>query len=270
MKPLTIFFGMLVLLASPVALAADYATVDHLLDAIEQADEGLSTIQAEVQYDRHLEIQNDRILRRGTIYYSVDGKNKKFAVRFTERIVDRIPRAEDETIIFDGRWVVERREDIKQFVKREIAREGDDFDPLRLGEGPFPIPIGQKKSDILRTYSASMPECTEGLDPDEEADLIALLADAHQLHLVPHDLENADLTDVRLWYREQGSRLVPRMARTVNRRGDIAYVLLINARVNVEIPAEALEIEPPDAEDGWDVQVFRLPREDAGSGMPVR
>ncbi len=258
----TIFFMLVFLLARPaLAQGFDIPDVNALLDAIEQSDDGVQSIQAKVQYDRHLELQNDRILRRGTLYFVVDGDRRKFAVRFDERIVDNIPRQENETLIFDGRWFVEKREDgeSKVFIRREVARDGDDFDPLKLGEGPFPIPIGQRKEDILRTYTASMPAVTEGLlGADEEANLLNHVKGAYQLHLIPKNADD-DLQDIRLWYIEKAGRLVPRLARTENAIGDVTYVQLIALQVNAEIPKDALSTEPPSEADGWDVQEKRLP-----------
>ena len=235
-------------------------TVDDLLESIEEADEGVETIQSDVLYDRRLELQDDRIIRRGTLYFIAEGERRKFAVRFDTRIVDGVPREEDELLIFDGRWFVEKREDIKRFIRREIARKGADFDPLRLGEGPFPIPIGQSERDIRARYEVSMPKVSAGLEGDEEVqNLIEFVRDSYQLHLIPHDEDRSDLVDIRLWYRFQDGALVPRLARTVDPRGDVTYVQLVNVKVNAPVPEDALSVEPPTEDSGWRVQEVRLP-----------
>ena len=264
MKPLSaIVLACLLTLTPARAQPPAPGDVGELLAAIEHADEGVESIQASVQYDRRLELQDDRILRRGTLYFITEGDARKFAVRFDKRYVDGVERAEDEMLIFDGRWMVEKREEAKQFIRREIAREGADFDPLRLGEGPFPIPIGQRAQDIRARYDATMPGRADGLDRDiERTHLVDHVRDAFQLKLVPHDLENADLVEIRLWYRFQDDRLVPRLARTVDPRGDVTYVQLINIRVNEPVPSDALSVDPPSEDKGWSIQETRLPSAD--------
>lgn len=244
-------------LAEPPAIRG----VDDLLSAIEHADEGVDTIQADVLYDRRLELQGDRILRRGELYFVANESERKFAVRFETRIVDGVPRSEDELLIFDGRWFVEKKENVKQFIRREISRKDDAFDPLKLGEGPFPIPIGQEADDIRARYEATMPEIGDGLEEGAEREnLLAFVAGSHQLHLVPRNKEDARLVDIRLWYRFKHGQLVPRLARTVDPRGDVTYVQLINVRLNEPIPTGALSVEPPEESDGWRVQEVRLPK----------
>ena len=54
--------------------------------------------------------------------------------------------------MFDGQWLIEKRPDKKQFVAREIAAPGEDFDPLSIKEGIMPIPIGQRAADVLERF----------------------------------------------------------------------------------------------------------------------
>src|SRR5262249_37287848 len=43
----------------------------------------------------------------------------------------------------------------KQCFKHQIVPPGEHFDPLKLGEGPFPIPIGQSSKEVLARFTAS-------------------------------------------------------------------------------------------------------------------
>ena len=61
---------------------------------------------------------------------------------------------------FDGQWVVEKTPADKQFTKRQVVPPGEDFDPLRIGEGPFPVPVGQRKADILDRFDAEILPAT--------------------------------------------------------------------------------------------------------------
>lgn len=262
------------------AAAAKITDVESLLDALERADIGIKTFSSELIYDRRFRLQGDRHIRWGSLYFQVEhpaaaeatGKRaqRTFAVRFeTLMIPDEqgAVRHDDQSLwIFDGQWLIEKRDRERQFVKRQIARPEDPIDPLRLGEGPLPIPIGQKKADILERYDAVLLapmaglEAPEGGDPSSEdaaerASLGQFVADAYQLKLVPKGshAEQDEFREVRLWYTRDG--LLPRAARTINRAGDQSLVLLAGAQVNAALPPDVMDVEVPDPAKGWAVQI---------------
>ncbi len=58
----------------------------------------------------------------------------------------------DHDIIFDGRWLIDRNGSAKIYRKIEIAPPGARFNPLKLGQGPIPIPIGQRPQTVEREF----------------------------------------------------------------------------------------------------------------------
>lgn len=246
-------------------------TAEDLLKLIEDAEGRFRTLTAEVLFDQVKGVDADRRKRFGKIWFE-DGRvqtppgPRRFAVRF-----DRVQfgsRIQDEVqeYIFDGQWMVERRPAEKQIIKQQVARPGETLDPLRLGEGRFPLPIGQKAAAIRARYAVEMLVPEAGLEAHEEEELPALLkfvAGTHQLKLVPVAglIDTEELKEIRLWYRtETGSdgltNLLPRLARTVNRAGDVTIVQMINVVLNAPVPPEVLSTAVP---EGWDAQVRELP-----------
>ena len=75
-----------------------------------------------------------------------------------------IDKAEEH--LFDGRWYIEKREATKSVIKREIVRPGEKFDPFRVGQGPFPLPFGQKEQDILRNFEVTLVRADPKTSPD--------------------------------------------------------------------------------------------------------
>ncbi len=246
-------------------------TAEDLLKLIEDAEGRFRTLTAEVLFDQVKGVDADRRKRFGKIWFE-DGRvqtppgPRRFAVRF-----DRVQfgsRIQDEVqeYIFDGQWMVERRPAEKQIIKQQVARPGETLDPLRLGEGRFPLPIGQKAAAIRARYAVEMLVPEAGLEAHEEKELPALLkfvAGTHQLKLVPVAglIDTEELKEIRLWYRtEMGSdgltNLLPRLARTVNRAGDVTIVQMINVVLNAPVPPEVLSTAVP---EGWDAQVRELP-----------
>ena len=273
------------------AEAAGFATADELLDALERADRHIRTFTSPVMYDRILELQGDRQTRTGTLYFAAlrpdgdgagaregngggngggsgggSGGGRVFAVRFTHLFLDDVRHEDRQDWIFDGRWLVERRYAAEQYVAREMARPGDEIDPLRLGEGPLPIPIGQRKADILARYEVELLPGAAGWDAEDESvsGYARFGAGAAQLKLTPRpEIRDDDrFREIRLWYRrgEDGS-VLPIMSRTRDRKGDVAIVQLAQPEVNTDLPEEVIDIEPPE-DPAWDIRVERLPPEE--------
>lgn len=237
---------------------------DELLTRLEHAGEGITDLTADINFDKTFALQGDEQRRIGKLYFRsetprADGKpgRRAFAVTFTRMYVG--DRVEDDpvTYIFDGEWLLEKHAKAKHFEKRQVARPGDNFDPLRIGEGPFPMPIGQKKGDIVSRYQVALEPAEGGLDPAmPPAPSLIKFASSNggslQLHLVPlPDRSSDNLKDIRLWYNK--SDLLPRMARTVNGAGDVTIVQLLNVRTDVKVPEKELDTTTPGP--GWDGQV---------------
>lgn len=239
---------------------------------LERADTNLRSLQADIRYDRIFEIAGDRQVRIGKLYFTDSNpgsaagevRNRKFAVRFDQLQLGRRVEKQEKTHIFDGEWYIEKTPAQKLFAKRRIVAPGEKFDPLKIGQGPFPIPVGQKRDDILSRFTAEIRPATDGLDDETytKSEIDALKAhvkDSVQIHLVPKTQVDArvDLTDIRLWYLRKTDAsgttwLLPRLARTLNTAGDIAIVQLLNVEPNTEIPADVLDTSTP---EGWSGQV---------------
>lgn len=252
--------------------ADEIKTLDDLLNALERADAGMRTLQGGIYYDRVFEIQGDRQIRRGKIYFEDTPaagdkpRARKFGVRLDSLQVGKRLEPEVKEVIFDGQWLVEILPARKQFSKTQIVPTGESFDPLKVGEGPFPLPIGQKKADMLARYDVTMPPAYEGVisnddeNEEETAELKKFVKEAYQIKLVPKAalLPKEELHEIRLWYtRTETGALLPRMARTVNRAGDISIVKLTGVELNKPLPPGVLETATPGA--GWDVNVRELP-----------
>lgn len=242
-----------------------FADAGALLAALERAGDGIETLQAQIQYDRRFLLQGDRHIRRGMLYFAQrareDGAGTKrifevdFEVLYLVNEGDQRKEEDRQVWTFDGRWLVEKRPDKKQFIAREVAPPGADFDPLRLGEGPIPIPIGQEAEAVLERYEAALLAPEDGLDANEDKSLIDFAtggAGSWQLRLTPRSEED-DFDEIRLWY-ERGT-LLPRMAVTTSRSGDVSVVQLHMVEVNEELPQGAFRITPPGVGSGWDVQI---------------
>ena len=48
-----------------------------------------------------------------------------------------------------------KRHNVRQMVRYEVAAEGEEAKSLTLGEGPLPLPFGQKAKDVLERFEVS-------------------------------------------------------------------------------------------------------------------
>jgi hypothetical protein len=255
---------------------APIGSADDLLTRLETADKDLKSLEAEILYDRVFGLAGDRQIRTGKLFY-VDSKEKdasgqpapgsrKFAIRFDSlQLGDQAARKEEKTVVFDGRWLIEKLPSEKIVTKREVVPVGKAFDPLKIGEGPFPIPVGQRREDILKRFDAQLLPAEEGLKGNEPGDTPKLKAfvtkaKAYQLKLTPKPDPNQDFKEVRLWYApdEASHALLPILARTVNQQDDVSIVELVNVKLNQPAPQGVFDAQVP---EGWKLQEQNLPAE---------
>lgn len=267
----------------------EFKSADDLLAALEAADAGLRTLTAKIVYIRTEVFEGDRQVRTGRLSFRSDPQEgrpplRRFAAEFDKLYLGSRLEEEPKLYIFDGVWMAEKLPNEKLCNRQQVVPPGEQFDPLRIGEGPLPIPIGQKKADILSRFEAElvapdsgiMPAKPEELSEEERQDLERLVKFARakgtvQVRLVPR--EGADtrveFREVRLWYRPDATgRLMPHMARTVKAAeggdGDVSIVQLLDVKTNEQAPIDPAvfntEIPP-----GWDGRSEPW-RERAGGG----
>lgn len=244
-------------------------TAGDLLRALENADNGLEAISAQISYERRFLLQGDRHVRRGDLYYAQadndEGvRERRFGVHFSVLYLDDRREEDEQIFLFDGEWLIEKRPQQLQYIARQIAPEGAEFDPLRLGEGPIPFPLGQRAEDVRQRYDPMLVDTLDGLE-DESDELRKFVAEDEEdgesdywhIRLVPHREAAADddFDEINIWYDKE--TLLPRMALTINRGGDVSVVMLLNVtRTTVtDLPDDALSIEPPSQDSGWDIQI---------------
>lgn len=245
------------------APGASFRNADELLVALEDADRGMSSLVAQVVYQKTLVTVGDTQTRSGRLYFVSDRAGRRFAIEFDTFVrgdgtIDNDP----QLYIFDGQWLLDKRSRDKRFTKKQVVPPGQKFDPLKIGEGPFPIPVGQKRDDILARYNAELLAPEAGIDPKDRKSL-DFVKGAYQLRLVPRpDRPDQDkFKEIRLWYRADapdGGRLLPRMARTVavgaepGEDGNTSVVRLVNVKVNTPVDPSVIDTSTPPASEGWD------------------
>jgi hypothetical protein len=132
------------------------ARINSFLDELEKTSTTIVTLSGGLTLEKFDSFVEETERRFGRIILDRKDGKRRFAIYFDE-FVDgsgRADRAIDHWIYADG-WLCEQDFRNKSFTKRQIVAPGDSFDPLAIGEGPIPLPIGQKKADVLARFNVT-------------------------------------------------------------------------------------------------------------------
>ena len=231
--------------ASAVDATAQFKSTDAMLSALEKAGDNIRTLRANVIYDRVDAVSENRERRTGQIVLTQDSqqlKSRTLAIMF-DQFIDASGHASPQTqrFVFHGGWLFEFDDARHQLIARELVAPGEQLDPLRIGEGPVPIPIGQKKDEVLRRFEVQ-------LAPLPEQPLLKRLVNIQGLVMRPklNAGVDPDLAEIYVWY--DLDTLMPVAVAATTKGGDQKILLLTKLELNKELDVSAkalLATDPP-------------------------
>ena len=146
----------------PYVAQADPQVVEWL-DRLEARGKQIKSYQAKVMHTEMEELTGNRTTRIGQVAYQA-GPPAKFRIDFTKLLIDDAVRDKNMSFVFDGQWLLRKYPDTKVMIRKRIVdpkAKDKKFDPLSVGEGPFPLPLGQKRNDVLRLFAVKLAEPVE-------------------------------------------------------------------------------------------------------------
>lgn len=140
-------------------LTAD-AGIDALLAALHRRGLDLTDFDADVKLADSDAATGSTTTRAGRVLYHklAEGEARLRVTFETRQEDDARPRNERLEYLLDGPWLTDRNYARKIEVRRQVLRPGEKINLLRLGEGPFPLPIGQHPDDVKRQFTVSLLE----------------------------------------------------------------------------------------------------------------
>ncbi|MDZ4829211.1 MAG: hypothetical protein SGJ09_03315 [Phycisphaerae bacterium] len=184
-------------------------SVDDILASLEKVGAEMKDFQAKIIYETFDDLTQETSRRFGTLVLDGTGMSRRFAIVFEKmQVISHEPGAEDKVrsdssrdhwIYSDG-WLTEINLELKSVIKRQVMEPGKQFDPLKLGEGPFPLPIGQPKAAVLEQFDVTLCE----MPP---VPLLTSVTNVDGLKLVPKPgtAMAKDYADVRVFYSRAGA-----------------------------------------------------------------
>jgi outer membrane lipoprotein-sorting protein len=128
------------------------ASVDAVLDALDARGRSMNQFAADVTLSEIDEATQVESQRTGRVWYHKRQGNDRIRVTFDQKAEGRFSKPDKIEYLLDGGWLIDRDYKRAIEVKRQVLRPGEKVNLLKLGEGPFPLPIGQPKEDVHREF----------------------------------------------------------------------------------------------------------------------
>lgn len=145
--------------------------IDDILDALDARGQAknLQDFSLDVKLTETAQDTQESTIRGGKVLYQAQGGGRVRATFTTKQINDKITDEKIEYILLDGK-LIDRNYARKLENTRRVLRPGQKMNLLKLGEGPFPLPIGQPKDDVHKLFDVKKADASK----DDPADTVHL------------------------------------------------------------------------------------------------
>jgi len=246
---------VLSLLLPSLALAADQpkplpadANVDQVLDALDQRGKSLKEFTADVKLTEETEAALGGVAtsRTGKVTFQRKGdEDARIRVVFDNKISGRISRPDKKEYLLDKGILTDRDYPNKIEVRRQVVKQGQKMNLLKLGEGPFPLPIGQAKEDVLKNFNVGKQPAAK----DDPKDTIHLT-----LKPKPGSSMVRRLSQLDVWV-DRNSNMPVRIDTTDASGGERRQTDLNNLTVNPQPPLKDADFTlPPIDQSTWSIK----------------
>lgn len=228
--------------------------VDAILDRLEAQGRTMSTFAANASVQKFEALTDEIEIRKGRVVVEGPIGSRRTIGIVVDEYIDSTGRGsrDDRRFLFRAGWLEEFDTTRKQLIRRQLAMPGDNLDPLRVGEGPFPIPLGQLKADVLREFVVTIGQLP---DAGFFSQLAKLEKPLVTLQLVPRG-GTPLARDTAAWLLVvESDSLLPRAVELQAINGNRTRVMLRDAQLNEELTSQQRDLLVPVATEGWKIDV---------------
>lgn len=140
-----------------VSPLTDESKIDDVLDALDVRGKNLKSLSADVaKTESDMALGEDPETRSGRLRYEkLADDNVRILASFDKvQTGDKVKNERVEYLMKDGE-LVDRNYRSKVESRRVVQRPGEKIDLFKLGQGPFPLPIGQEKSAVHAEFEVT-------------------------------------------------------------------------------------------------------------------
>ena len=226
MKTIAFFVATLLCATFGFAGLKPESQADEVLDGLYDVGKDLKSFTADVKLNESDLISQDTWTRGGKVWYQQKEEgDPRMRVSFETRVQDNVSSPQKIDYLLNKGWLIDRNYARKMEINRQVLRPGEKMNLLKLGEGPFPLPIGQKKEDVHRLFDVrKLDKAT-----DDPADTLHI-----ELTPKPGTQFERKFASINVWVDLNSA--MPRRIQTVDKNQTMMRGTdLENIRLNAEI-----------------------------------
>src|ERR1051326_5579683 len=135
------------------------SSVDEVLDALDARGQSLKDFTCGLrvtEVDNAIGLSN---VRTGNLrFQKLDDGEARIRMTLDQKEANGKTRPEKLEYVYSKGWLVDRDYQRRLNIRRQVVRPGEKLNLLKLGEGPFPLPLGQKKEDVHQLFQVTKGE----------------------------------------------------------------------------------------------------------------
>ena len=226
---------------APTQPLPEDAPTDQILDALDARGKDLKDFSADVKLtetDPALALSSTRA---GKVWFqSKPDGDARMRVRFdTREEAAGQPKRDRIDYSYDKGWLIDRNYRARNQVRRQVVQPGQKINLLKLGEGPFPLPIGQPKQSVHDQFDVAKVAPKK----DDPADTLHLQLKPKKGTRLARRFETIDV-----WVDRKTH--MPTRIETAEQGGkNLRTTDLTNIQVNTNLPEAEFKLQDIDA--GW-------------------
>lgn len=138
--------------------------LDTILDALDARGKNLTDFSCDVSlHTIDMRTGQDTAQIGTVVFQNRPGGDSRIKVAFDKKQTDEgnghpITQKQRLDYLLDHGWLTDRDYQKKLEVKRQVLKADQKMNLLKLGEGPFPLPIGQDKEDVKKQFTVAKAE----------------------------------------------------------------------------------------------------------------
>ncbi len=226
------------------------AEVRAILNRLERSGKTYESLKADLVYTVVSPLTGDTRTRTGWVAFhnptaeATGSSSARFRISFKTLKLGNKPATDNRIdYLFDGNWLTIAKHTIKSMTRIQVAAKGEKIDALKIGEGPFPVPFGQKADNVIKMFETITRNTKKG-DPEN----------TDYLKLVPRREHKEEINFVRLemWIDRENNLPVRIHSRDHNK--NTTLVTFNNIKTDAEIKSAVFTMKKP---PGWDLTIER-------------
>jgi outer membrane lipoprotein-sorting protein len=219
------------------------SSVDDVLKALQARGQDLKDFTADVSQTITDPVTLHETTEKGKVFFQrqPDG-DTRIRVNFERKKTGTQPEVKwhREYLLAKG-TLVDQDFDGKAETRHQVAKPGQKIDPLKLGEGPFPLPIGQDPAEVKKSFDVS----NAPPDKDDPANTIHVVLKPKPGTRFARKYDQIDVwVDLKMHF-------TPRIQATQLNAAEIDTTDLSNLQINKGLSDADFTLAPPGK--GWSV-----------------